>query len=98
MLGFDAREHLAALALQNVKLLVVVHFLELVAGEAGLRDVGIVRDNVELLGDRDGCLFRVACDHNHVNACRLARLNRRLALMAHRILDADVANERKSAF
>ena len=89
----DSREDLAVAAAEGAFLLLLGELLELSTGEARALNVGVLGDDIEFLGDRDGCFFSVASDHDNIDAGCLALLDGFLAFRPDWVLNADVANE-----
>ena len=72
MARLDAREDLAGGAFENGGPLLISQCFKLGAGEAGSGQVGVLRDNLELLCDGDCGLLGVTGDHNNPDSSSLA--------------------------
>ena len=91
-------EDLASRAGENLVLLFVGELFELGTSEASLGEVGVLGDDLELLGDSDSGLFGITSDHDDVDAGGLALLDGASDLGSGRISDANISEERAVAF
>ena len=98
MARFDTGENFTAAAGKDCFLLVLVESLELSSSEAGLGDVGVLGDDLKLLGDGNGCLLDITSDHNDINTRGFTVLNGLFDFGADGVLDANVSQERETTF
>mmetsp|Transcript_33669 Transcript_33669/g.39569 ORF Transcript_33669/g.39569 Transcript_33669/m.39569 type:complete len:572 (-) Transcript_33669:477-2192(-) len=93
MFGLDAGENFAGAASEGVLLLLEGLLMELGSSEACRFDVGVLRNDLELLSDGNSGLFGVAGDHDDVDAGSLALLDGASDLRSGRVSDANIAEE-----
>ena len=97
MTGLYSGEDLAGVAGENLLFHGFGENLKLGSSEAGLGNVSVLRDNFELLSNRNGGLLGVTSDHDDVHTSGFAILDSTGNFGSDGVLNANVAEEGKSA-